>query len=49
MFCVPITLFKIEFMLNTDNPDAFTLHTTFNEDKHVAALFNVVRLAGSRR
>jgi hypothetical protein len=38
-------LFKLvilEFIVNTDKPDAFTLPTTFNVDKHVAALFNVV-------
>ncbi len=38
-------LFKLailEFIVNTDKPDAFTSPTTFNVDKHVAALFNVV-------
>ncbi len=38
-------LFKLvilEFIVNTDKPDAFTLPTTFNVDKHVVALFNVV-------
>ena len=25
----------LEFIVNTDKPDAFTLPTTFNVDKHV--------------
>jgi hypothetical protein len=38
-------LFKLvilEFIVNTDKPDAFTSPTTFNVDKHDTALFNVV-------
>ena len=40
--CVPITLFKIEFIANTDKPDVIILPTTFNVDIHVDALFKVV-------
>ena len=42
VFCVPITLFKIEFIANTDKPDVIILPTTFNVDIHVDALFKVV-------
>ena len=34
--------FKLEFIVNTDKPDAFTSPTTFNVDKHDTGLFNVV-------
>ena len=42
MFCVPITLFKIEFIANTDKPDVIIFPTAFNVAIHVDALFNVV-------
>ena len=34
--------FSLEFIVNIDKPDVFTLPTPFNVDKHDTGLFNVV-------